>query len=128
MTSIEVAAGIILRDEQVLIAKRPNDKHKGGYWEFPGGKIEYQESPEAALFRELTEELNIVVKQSKPFSQIQFDYPEKRVLLSFFLVTEFSGEPQGLEGQEICWVAIQDLVNYQFPEANQPVVDKLIAS
>ncbi len=127
MDIIKVVAGIIIKDGQALIAKRPIDKHKGGYWEFPGGKIEAQESPQIALARELTEELNIQVKQSDFFSQVEFHYPEKTVLLDFFLVTEFDGEPKGLEGQQICWVPTKDLSNYQFPEANQKIVERLKA-
>lgn len=126
MPIIRVVAAVILRDNQVLIAKRPLDKHKGGYWEFPGGKIEAHETPEAALTRELAEELDIRINQCQSFSEVEFDYPEKTVSLKFFLVTEFKGEPQGLEGQAIRWVSVQDLANYQFPEANQSVVEQLM--
>ncbi|TQV85022.1 8-oxo-dGTP diphosphatase MutT [Aliikangiella coralliicola] len=127
MSLVQVAAAIIIKDNQVLIAQRPAEKHKGGYWEFPGGKIEASESAESALARELLEELDIHIADPAEFSEIRFDYPEKSVLLKFFLVTEFNGEPRGLEGQPVQWVAINQIENYQFPEANLPVVEKLLS-
>ncbi|MCW8879159.1 MAG: 8-oxo-dGTP diphosphatase MutT [Kangiellaceae bacterium] len=126
MSHIQVAAAIILQDDKVLIAQRPADKHKGGYWEFPGGKIDPPESPVEALRREIFEELNIHIKSADPFTEINFEYPEKKVSLKFFVVENFSGTPQGMEGQPIKWVPRLELVDYRFPEANQPVVDKLL--
>ena len=127
MNLIQVAAAVIYRDNQVLIAQRPSDKHKGGYWEFPGGKIEEGESDLSALARELKEEINIQVTQAKHFKDIQFDYPEKSVLLKFFLVTDFSGEAKGLEGQPVNWVAVDELKGYRFPEANVGVVEEVVS-
>ena len=130
MNRIKVAAGIILRQlpnqkQQVLIAKRPHDKHQGGLWEFPGGKVEPKETSEQALSRELLEEINISVLKSEFFQQIDFDYFDKKVSLSFYSISEFSGEPKGLEGQETQWVFVDDLERYDFPPANQEVVAKL---
>lgn len=126
MSNIQVVAAIIVQDDQVLIAQRPKDKHKGGYWEFPGGKIEEGESAEQALAREIFEEINIQIKLPKMFHRLDFDYPEKSVSLSFFIVERFSGEPHGREGQPVTWISSSQLSNYQFPEANQPVVDMLL--
>ncbi|TQV75265.1 8-oxo-dGTP diphosphatase MutT [Aliikangiella marina] len=125
MKHIQVVAAVIVKNDHVLIARRPLDKHKGGYWEFPGGKIETGESHEEALVREIAEEINIRIEAPQLFERIDFDYPEKSVSLNFFLTEAFSGEPEGLEGQAIKWVAWPELANYQFPEANQPVVKKL---
>lgn len=130
MSVVKVVAAIILKKRmngqfQVLIAKRPLDKHKGGYWEFPGGKIENHESDSDALSREILEEINLTVEQTEFYESIQFDYPEKTVLLKFYLVTEFSGVEKGLEQQEIKWVAIEELNHFQFPEANQLIVERL---
>ncbi|MDO6524215.1 8-oxo-dGTP diphosphatase MutT [Motilimonas sp. 1_MG-2023] len=128
MKRIHVAAGIIINPEQqVLISRRLDHQHQGGKWEFPGGKVEANETPEQALIRELQEEVNILVNSARLFDSISFDYPDKQVLLDFMISTDFSGEAQGLEGQEVRWVAKADLSNYTFPDANQPIVDKLLA-
>lgn len=126
MKRIDVVAGVILRDQQVLIALRPTDKHKGGYWEFPGGKIEPGEEIELALKRELKEEINLEVTASESWLEISHDYPDKAVYLHFWKVTGFEGEAKGLEGQEVRWVSVADLANYQFPEANVPVMEALV--
>ena len=82
MKRLHVAAGVIRgADGHVLIAKRPLDKHQGGLWEFPGGKVEEGETAEAALARELAEELGIAVIAARPLIQVRHDYPDKQVLL-----------------------------------------------
>ncbi|MBJ7551827.1 8-oxo-dGTP diphosphatase MutT [Marinomonas ostreistagni] len=124
---IRVAAGIIMRDDQVFIALRSQDKHQGGCWEFPGGKVEMGEEPDTALARELAEECGIAVQESAPFKLIRHDYSDKSVELHFFLVTGFSGEPHGKEGQEVAWVPRQELGRYTFPEANVPIVQAMLA-
>lgn len=125
---IHVAAGVILNSEgQVLLALRPKDKHKGGLWEFPGGKVEAGESVQQALARELLEEINLVVLASSPFLVIDYDYGDKLVTLDVWLVTQFSGVPHGSEGQEVAWVDIADLHRYRFPEANAEIVAALMA-
>ncbi len=125
---IHVAAGVILNGErQVLLALRPKDKHKGGLWEFPGGKVEAGETVQAALARELLEEINLVVLESKPFLVIDHDYGDKQVTLDVWLVTRFEGVPHGSEGQEVRWVALADLPRYEFPEANAGIVTALCA-
>jgi len=126
MPNIKVAAAIILENNKVLIAQRPLDKHKGGYWEFPGGKIEAGESAEQALAREIFEEINLHIESPEEFQRIEFDYPEKSVSLIFFKVEKYSGEPHGREGQPVEWVDIDVISQYQFPEANLPVVERLI--
>lgn len=125
---ISVAAGIIMRDEQVFIALRSQDKHQGGCWEFPGGKVEQGEAPSVALARELAEECGIQVKQSLPFQLIRHDYSDKSVELHFFKVTDFDGEPHGKEGQQVAWVPVQQLGEFTFPEANVPIVAALLAA
>ncbi|WP_263142374.1 Nudix family hydrolase [Pseudomonas sp. RIT-PI-AD] len=123
MNPIHVAAAVIrAADGRVLIAKRPEDKHQGGLWEFPGGKVEPGETVEAALARELAEELGIVVTAARPLIQIRHDYPDKQVLLDVWEVSAFDGEPHGAEGQPLAWVAPKRLPEYEFPAANQPIV------
>jgi 8-oxo-dGTP diphosphatase len=125
-THIHVAAGVILNSENhVLLALRPKHKHKGGLWEFPGGKLEAGETAQAALARELLEEINLVVLESSPFLVIEHDYGDKQVTLDVWLVTRFEGLPHGSEGQEIAWVGIADLPRYEFPEANAGIVAAL---
>jgi 8-oxo-dGTP diphosphatase len=120
---IHVAAAVIRGgDGRILIAKRPDDKHQGGLWEFPGGKVEADESVERALARELDEELGIRPSAARPLLQVRHDYPDKQVLLDVWDVTAFAGEPHGAEGQPLAWVAPERLGDYQFPAANRPIV------
>ena len=127
MKKIHVAAGIILRDELVFISKRNAKQHQGDKWEFPGGKVETRETGLEALIRELKEEVDLTVTKADLFHQIEFDYGDKLVQLDFYLVNEFSGIGQGLEGQQTAWINIAELPNYTFPAANQVIVEMLIA-
>ncbi|WP_105264974.1 8-oxo-dGTP diphosphatase MutT [Pseudoalteromonas sp. T1lg76] len=122
---VNVAVGIILRGAQTYICKRPDDKHQGGLWEFPGGKIEAGETTTAALARELLEEVAIEVHSSDSFMLIEHDYGDKQVRLDIHKVSDFSGEPHGAEGQQGEWVALNDLHRYAFPKANQAILEKL---
>lgn len=124
---IQVAAGIVLRDEAVLVAKRHFHQHQGERWEFPGGKVEPFESHYDALVRELREEVAIDVKAAEFFMSVDYTYPEKAVQLHFFRVTSFAGEPKHQEGQLLCWTPVSELSAYDFPDANQAVVDRLIS-
>ncbi|WIO74865.1 8-oxo-dGTP diphosphatase MutT [Porticoccaceae bacterium LTM1] len=127
MKRIHVVAGIIYgQDGRLLIAKRPDHLHKGGLWEFPGGKVDEGESAREALVRELREELAIDVVHCRPFTEIHHDYPDKQVFLDFWKVTTFNGQPHGNEGQPTKWVTLNQLCGYDFPEANEPVVTKLV--
>jgi len=102
---INVAAGLILRaDGWLLLARRPEDKPWPGWWELPGGKIEAGETVAAALARELKEELDIDVTASTPWVTHTHEYPKNHVRLAFYRVTGWSGEPRGVEGQELTWV------------------------
>lgn len=125
---VHVVAGIIYRDGQILLAKRPQDKHQGGLWEFPGGKVEPLETPASALKRELKEEVNLTVVSAKPYAQISHDYSDKLVQLDFYWLEDFTGEPTGLEGQELRWVPVSELSTYAFPEANTPIVKQLMSA
>jgi len=123
MKRVHVVAGVIRGpDGKVLIAKRPLDKHQGGLWEFPGGKVEAGETAEVALVRELAEELGIVATLSRPLIQVSHDYPDKQILLEVRDVLAFIGEPHGAEGQPLAWVEPQDLPDYRFPAANKPII------
>lgn len=122
---IQVAAGIVMKDQQVLIARRHAHQHQGERWEFPGGKLENGESPLDALRREMREEVAIEVLKAEPFLTTEYNYPDKCVELHFFKVTEFAGMPEHQENQVMRWVPMSELHQYQFPDANQVVVQAL---
>ena len=123
MKRIHVAAAVILdKNDNVLIARRPDDKHMGGLWEFPGGKVEPDEKVTDALCRELDEEIGIQPTAFKPLIRIRHDYPDKSVLLDVWTVMDFTGEPHGKEGQPVRWVARPELSSYEFPAANKPII------
>lgn len=128
MKRIHIVAGIIFNSDksQIFITKRPSDKHKGGFWEFPGGKVEVGESIEQALIRELHEEIGIESTQLAPYVHLEYDYPDKSLKFDFMTVTEFDHQPYGKEGQEGRWIDVAELVNYTFPEANVPVLEQVL--
>ena len=125
--SLLVVAAIIRHPEdgRILLSQRPVHKHKGGCWEFPGGKVESGETLDAALARELEEELGLTVQACQPFMTIAHDYPELSVRLCFREVTAFDGVPHGREGQPVEWFTPDALSGLTFPEANRPVVTAL---
>lgn len=118
-----VVAGV-LRDPagRILLAKRPQGKHLAGLWEFPGGKMEPEETVEEALRRELQEELGIEVLESLPLIEVHHAYPEKTIRLKIFEVVSYRGTPRGLEGQELGWWPPEMLEELPLPEADRPVV------
>lgn len=122
---LQVAVGVILRQQQVLLAKRAANKHQGDRWEFPGGKLEANESALAALQRELAEEIAIDVLSAESLLELSYDYPERIVQLHIFLVTAFHGEPEGLEGQPLYWAPLAELTQLAIPDANLPIVELL---
>lgn len=127
MKKVAVAVGVIERENgDILISKRHQHLHQGGKWEFPGGKIEQGETTLSALTRELSEEVAITVSNATPLLLLEHDYGDKFVVLDIWLVDGFEGVASSNEGQEIKWVAKKELANYQFPEANVPILEKLI--
>lgn len=126
---IHVAAAVIQNSVgDILIAKRSTDKHQGGLWEFPGGKVEEGESAFEALSRELYEELGIEIDRDKtrPLIKIPHHYSDKAVLLDVFQVNAFSGNAWGKEGQPIQWVPKPQLDSYEFPAANKPILNACV--
>ncbi|CAK1725719.1 8-oxo-dGTP diphosphatase [Vibrio crassostreae] len=128
MKRIHIVAGIIFNQDksQVFITKRPDDKHKGGFWEFPGGKVEVGETIEQAMTRELDEEIGIKVTEQSLFEHLEFDYTDKSLKFDFILVTDFEEQPYGKEGQQGEWVSLESLNQYTFPEANVPILERVI--
>jgi mutator protein MutT len=122
---VRVAAAIICRDDQFLITRRPDHVHLPGLWEFPGGKIEPNESAESALARELKEEIDVEVAVADEYFSIQHDYPERSVQLRFFNCRIVAGEPQALHVSEFRWVKAEELQHYDFPEADRELIQRL---
>ena len=122
---IVVAAAIIRQDQDILLTKRPANVHLANLWEFPGGKVEANESLEAALRRELREELGIEANVLDEFYSTTHHYPHKSVELHFFNCAIASGELRAIEVAEFRWVKARDLHAYEFPEADRELVDRL---
>jgi len=112
---------------RILLARRPADKHGGGFWEFPGGKIAAGETPLAGLKRELLEELGITVLAAEALLSFTHDYPDRSVRLHVWLVSRYAGQPQGLEGQPLKWVAVADLGKAAILPADRPIIAALAA-
>lgn len=120
---LQVAVGVIKNNAgKILISQRPKQVHQGGLWEFPGGKVESGESVQQALKRELFEELAIQIEKTEPLIKIRHTYPDVSVLLDVWTVTHFSGQAYGCEGQTVRWVEATELINYDFPAANLPII------
>ncbi|PMH39777.1 7,8-dihydro-8-oxoguanine-triphosphatase [Vibrio sp. 10N.286.49.B3] len=128
MKPLHIVAAIIFNADksQVFITKRPDHAHKGGLWEFPGGKVESGETAQHALVRELNEEVGIDTTGCQHFQFLEFTYDDKALEFDFFTVSEFDHQPYGREGQQGQWVKVADLVNFDFPEANLPIVHRVI--
>ncbi|MDJ0917240.1 MAG: 8-oxo-dGTP diphosphatase MutT [Woeseiaceae bacterium] len=121
-----VAAGILVDGGgNVLIAERLGDGPFHGMWEFPGGKIGQNESAVDALERELVEELGVRVTAFEHFMNLHHEYPDRRVTIDFYLVTEWRDEPTGLEGQQLEWISIGELDGAKLLPADAPVVRAL---
>ena len=120
---VHVAVGVLIDDANcVLLARRQKGTHLEGYWEFPGGKVEPGETFEAALARELSEELGVEIGETSPLMTVNHDYGEKQVLLDVHRVLSWTGEPHGAEGQPIAWVSASALDGYKVPEANAEIM------
>jgi 8-oxo-dGTP diphosphatase len=120
-----VAAAIRNQRDEFLVTRRAAHQHQGDRWEFPGGKVEPGEGREAALARELDEELGIVPHRARPLIQVAHAYSDKRVFLDVWLVEAFDGEPTPREGQPMRWVSAPALSSLHFPAANLPILRAL---
>jgi mutator protein MutT len=125
---IDVAIGLVWKEGRLLIARRPMGVHLGGLWEFPGGKAEPGESPEACLLRELREELGINAEVTGRREVIPFTYPERTVRLHPIDCRWLSGEPHPAGCEEPRWVAPPELGSYEFPPANAALLAALLVA
>lgn len=125
MTILLVAAvALVDADGRVLLAQRPEGKSLAGLWEFPGGKVEAGESPEAALIRELHEELGIDTWQSclAPLTFASHAYESFHLLMPLFICRRWQGTPQPREGQKLAWVRPAAMRDYPMPPADLPLI------
>jgi len=118
------AVALIDVDGRILLAQRPEGKSLAGLWVFPGGKVELGETPEAALIRELREELGIDTKESclAPLTFASHSYDDFHLLMPLFACRRWQGIPTPREGQTLAWVRAADLRNYPMPPADIPLI------
>jgi len=122
------ACALVDADGRVLLTQRPEGKQLAGLWEFPGGKVELGESPEAALIRELSEEIGITTKEAclAPLTFASHSYDAFHLLMPLFVCRRFEGTARGLEGQALKWVRPRDMRDYPMPPADEPLIPYLI--
>jgi len=123
-----VACALLDQDGRVLIAQRPEGKALAGLWEFPGGKVEMGEAPEATLIRELQEELSITVKEPclAPLTFASFAYPDFHLLMPLYVCRRWEGVVIAREHQALKWVRPNELRNFPMPPADEPLIPALI--
>jgi mutator protein MutT len=125
---LDVAVAIVFRDSKVLVTRRKRGRVLGGYWEFPGGKLETGETLHDCVRREIQEELGILVQPVISFTPVPYQYADKHVTLHAFLCTHESGEPQPLAAEKLRWVTSSELQALTFPPANQQLIEQVIAA
>ena len=126
-STIIVLAGVIERDEKLLVTQRLEGTHLSGYWEFPGGKCEPGEAHESCLEREILEELNVAAEIGEEILVTEHAYPSRTVRLHFRRC-RIKGEPAAVLGQAMRWVTREELGSLQFPEADRELIDLLLKS
>lgn len=120
---IEVVAGIIYKNNKFLIAQRNLNKSQGGLWEFPGGKVEKDESYERALIREIKEELNADIEVNEHIGESIYQYPEKDIKLIFYKAKLLSDRIELLEHESYKWITKDEKDKYEFAGADKVVFD-----
>jgi 8-oxo-dGTP diphosphatase len=124
--TIHVVVAVIINErQQVLLALRQQHQHQGGLWEFPGGKVNHDETVYQALHREIKEEVGLKIEGAEPLLVVEHQYDDKTVLLDVWQVDNYFGAASGQEGQQIRWCPIEMIQHYNFPAANQAIVEAL---
>ncbi len=126
MSPLIVTAALLRKDSRILITKRPADKQQGGFWEFPGGKLQSNETPQQALQRELREELDLEVEVGAIFEVVYHRYDWGPVLMLVYECRPLSEVIRNLEVADHRWIAVEQLPEYDLLPADQPIVDKLL--
>lgn len=121
---IVVAAAVILNNDKIFAARRKPGTHLEGYWEFPGGKVEDNETPEECLFRELQEELSITTEVGQYIGESVYDYGSKIVRLMAYEVAHISGDFQLNDHDKFCWLGIEELKSIDWAPADIPLVER----
>jgi len=122
---VRVAAGLVFDGGRLLITQRPAEKHLGGLWEFPGGKLDTGESYPDCLRRELREELGIEVAVGPMLAAIEHAYPEKTVRIHFYRCALTSGVPSAIECSDLEWITADQLDQFVFPPADSALLGEL---
>lgn len=123
---LQVVAAVIKQANQFLITQRPLHALFAGKWEFPGGKIQINESHEEALVRELSEELGVLISVQSLFMTVQHQYTDFELMLHVYLGSIEAGKVAANEGQNYQWVEAERLEDFEFTEADQPIVNRLV--
>ena len=126
MKRVRVVAGVLCDGERYLIARRPDGAHLAGLWEFPGGKVEPNETDQEALARELHEELGVEVEVGELLNAHQFDYKDKSIELVGYRVSLKAGQPQAHHHAEVRWVGSRELMNVALAPADFALRDELL--
>ena len=126
--TLVVACALVDPDNRVLIAQRPRGKALAGLWEFPGGKLEPGERPEATLIRELNEEIGITVREAclAPLTFASHAYDDFHLLMPLYICRRWEGNVVAREGQNLAWVRANKLRDYKMPPADLPLIPHLI--
>ena len=121
----EVVAALIWEEDRFLICQRPAHKARGLLWEFVGGKVEPEETKEQALIRECQEELAVTISVGEVFMEVGHDYPDLNVHLTLFNAAIIEGMPQMLEHNDIRWIAVEEIPQYEFCPADEAILKRL---
>ena len=123
-----VVGGLIVKKNKILICQRSSNNEHTLKWEFPGGKVKKQEQPYQALIREINEELKIIIKKPIYLCDYMFEYQDlgKKVKLIFFLINEYLGEISNTVHNQLKWIEIEQLSNYDFLEGDHEIIQKIL--
>lgn len=126
MIEIPCGVAIIRRNRSFLISQRNKNDSFGSLWEFPGGKKNSNETFEQCVVRETKEELGVDICVDKKFAEIRREYKERIIWLNFYLCSYVGGEPKPLDCQDVRWADVTELKNFNFPPANEQIIDDLV--